>query len=162
MVINMQTKQDGIALVTSLVFLVVATVVALSGMRNSGNEMQMSSNAQDLNYAFQMAESGIARTMNEQGMLNTSKTKATDSDVFSFDYTTTFAQNYLDCAHTDCQLNSETYYRGQRDALGENMAEVNSMDTTSLHLFHIDSTGRYNNAFASVGQGLTRPGPKSE
>ena len=53
MVINMQTKQDGIALVTSLVFLVVATVVALSGMRNSGNEMQMSSNAQDLNYAFQ-------------------------------------------------------------------------------------------------------------
>jgi len=150
--INFHKKQNGIALVTCMIFLMILSVVGVSSMRNSTLEQEMTNNMQDLNHAFQLAESGIARTSNEPTMLDTNSNKASPVEFF---YTSYFVDPLV-------KLETTSYYKGQGIVKGEHLDQINSIDTTSLHIFHITSTGQYNGVISEHAQGITQTGPKTD
>ena len=51
-----RTKQQGIALIIALTFLLIMTLLGISGMKSSIMEERMAGNADDHNMAFQAAE----------------------------------------------------------------------------------------------------------
>ncbi len=63
-------KQDGAALVVSLILLVVITVLAISGMNTATTELAMARNDQNYENAFQAAETGLALALG-QGAFDT-------------------------------------------------------------------------------------------
>lgn len=67
---NLPGKQDGAALVTSLVLLVIITVLAISGMNTATTELAMARNDQSYENAFQAAETGLETALS-QGRFNT-------------------------------------------------------------------------------------------
>ncbi len=67
---NLPGKQDGAALVTSLVLLVIITVLAISGMNTATTELAMARNDQSYENAFQAAETGLETAL-AQGRFNT-------------------------------------------------------------------------------------------
>lgn len=52
-------NESGAALIVSLAFLVVITIIAVAGMRSTMMQERMAGNTRDRNLAFQAAESGI-------------------------------------------------------------------------------------------------------
>jgi hypothetical protein len=70
MKIKLRTNEQGAALVTSLILLVVITVLAVSGMNTATTELAMARNAQNYENAFQAAETGLERAIS-QGRFNT-------------------------------------------------------------------------------------------
>ncbi len=68
--INLSGKQDGAALVTSLVLLIIITVLAISGMNTATTELAMARNDQSYENAFQAAETGLETAL-AQGRFNT-------------------------------------------------------------------------------------------
>jgi type IV pilus assembly protein PilX len=52
-------NQDGAALITALVMLVILTLLGLSSMTTNIMEERMASNAQEVNRAFQASETGL-------------------------------------------------------------------------------------------------------
>lgn len=140
--------EQGIALVTALVFLIIATVISLGSMRGSGLELQMSGNVQDQGQAFQGAESGIAFTLRREGFLSTGINPG-DSEL-------------VDTSKSRTRVTTRTRYLGEGRLSGQSLAEVSSIDSTSVHIFHVDSRASFNNARARVGRGIRRIGPRAE
>ncbi len=60
-------RQRGAALGVALVFLLVLTMLGVAAMSKSGSEQKMARNFQEHNRAFQAAETGIARVLNQFG-----------------------------------------------------------------------------------------------
>jgi type IV pilus assembly protein PilX len=54
-----RSAQSGSALITSMIFLLVMTVLGVAAMRNSTMQERMSGNARDWNLAFQAAEAAL-------------------------------------------------------------------------------------------------------
>jgi type IV pilus assembly protein PilX len=52
-------KQQGVVLITALIFLVVLTLIAVASMRTTGLEEKMAANALNQDLAFQAAEAGL-------------------------------------------------------------------------------------------------------
>ncbi len=63
-------RQDGAALVVSLVLLVVITVLAISGINTATTELAMARNDQNYENAFQAAETGLENSLS-QGTFST-------------------------------------------------------------------------------------------
>ena len=67
----MQTRtlntQNGVALITGLIFLVVLTLISLAAIRSTSLEERMAGNARDQNLAFQAAEAGVRDAMKSLG-----------------------------------------------------------------------------------------------
>ena len=63
-------RQNGAALVVSLVLLVVVTVLAISGMNTATTELAMARNDQNYENAFQAAENGLETALS-QGRFDT-------------------------------------------------------------------------------------------
>ena len=57
-------SQNGAALITGLIFLVVLTLISLSAMKSTSLEERMAGNARDQDIAFQAAEAGVRNAMN--------------------------------------------------------------------------------------------------
>lgn len=57
------TSQNGAALITGLIFLVVLTLISLSAIKSTSLEERMAGNARDQDVAFQAAEAGIRDAM---------------------------------------------------------------------------------------------------
>ena len=68
--INLPGKQNGAALVVSLILMVVITVLAISGMNTATTELAMARNDQNYENAFQAAETGLETAL-AQGRFNT-------------------------------------------------------------------------------------------
>ncbi len=62
--------QKGVALVVSLLFLVVVTIISITAATNSSQGLKMASNMQDSYNSFQSAEAGVFATL---AMAGTSK-----------------------------------------------------------------------------------------
>ena len=58
--INTAFNQHGAVLVTALVFLVILTLLGITSMSTNTLEERMAGNSQDINRAFQAAESGLS------------------------------------------------------------------------------------------------------
>jgi type IV pilus assembly protein PilX len=57
--LNFQGSQRGIALVVSLLFLLVVTIISVTAARNSTLSLKMASNMQDQNNSLQSTEAGL-------------------------------------------------------------------------------------------------------
>lgn len=60
-------SQNGIALITGLIFLVVLTLISFAAMKSTSLEERMAGNARDQNIAFQAAEAGVREAMKSLG-----------------------------------------------------------------------------------------------
>lgn len=71
---NLKQCQNGAALITALVMLVILTMLGLSSMTTNTMEERMSANSQEINRAFQSAESGLDQAYADIDGFNISKT----------------------------------------------------------------------------------------
>ena len=91
-------RQNGAALITALVVLIMLTLLAISTLSTSTMEERMAANSQELNRSFQIADTGLARIFDNPDALNTVSTfSATDiiddngtAGILTDDYTTTY------------------------------------------------------------------------
>lgn len=67
-----QSRQQGAALIVSLMLLVVLAIIGITGMSNTSMEERMSQNFEHSNIVFQAAESGISKVvlLSNAGNLN--------------------------------------------------------------------------------------------
>ena len=65
-----QHAQNGVALVTALVLLTVVTMLAITSMGTNILEEKMAANLQEVNRAFQTAESGLAKALEDDAAFN--------------------------------------------------------------------------------------------
>lgn len=61
----MNTRQQGMVLLVSLVLLLMLTIIAITAASQSNLQLRISSNSQQQNVAFQAAESGLQRWAND-------------------------------------------------------------------------------------------------
>lgn len=90
-------RQRGMALVMSLVFLMILTILGISAMGTSTLEEKMSGNIQEGTHAFEAAESGLSEAFNTSGALSLSSPSTTytfnyDSSKYKAVVTSTFTQ----------------------------------------------------------------------
>ncbi len=70
--------QQGAALITALIFLVILTMLGLSTMNTNVMEERMSSNSQEANRVFQAAESGVETAYDDGDAFQTSNVAELD------------------------------------------------------------------------------------
>lgn len=68
---RLKKHQTGAALVTSLVLLTIVTLLALTSMTTNTLEEKMAANSQEMNRAFQSAETGLAKVLVDDTAFNT-------------------------------------------------------------------------------------------
>ena len=151
---KVQKKERGIALPTVVVFLIVLSIIGITGMRNTVLEQKMSSNMQDLNHAFQLAESGIVRAASDAGILNTETSR---EQYLTLSYT-----SFYDSSGQDIALTARSYYRGQVMPEGDTLEYVNTLNINSAHVFHVQTVGGFNSATSTHAQGVAILGPGSD
>ena len=71
-------REKGAALLTTMVFLVVLTIIGVSSMQNNRQEQKISTNIQELNHSFQYAESGLVPGLKSTDLYNTNFTVSVD------------------------------------------------------------------------------------
>jgi hypothetical protein len=88
---QLQSKktQSGAVLVVAMIFLIIMTLLAVSGMGTTSMEERMSSNSQETMKAFQSAETGLSQAL---------------ANADSFDLTGTYSVAIADVADT-CDVN---------------------------------------------------------
>ncbi|MFT5709765.1 MAG: type IV pilus assembly protein PilX [Halioglobus sp.] len=84
--------QKGIALVVSLLFLLVVTIISISAATNSSQGLKMASNMQDSYNSFQSAEAGIFAALSMVASANDPFTRKVEIDPFA---TLTSSENPL-------------------------------------------------------------------
>lgn len=73
--INMQlNRQDGAALITALVFLVILTLLAITSISTTTLEEKMAANSQEINRVFQASETGLGLAFADNLSFNTANT----------------------------------------------------------------------------------------
>ena len=78
-----RSQQQGMALVVSLLFLLILTVISVVAATNSRSALKMSMNAQDGLQSFQAAEAGVYAALATSGTANDLFMGATEEDVFA-------------------------------------------------------------------------------
>lgn len=86
--------QQGAALVTSLILLTVVTLLAITSMSTNTLEEKMASNSQEMNRAFQTAETGLAKILADDDAFNTTNSVDDNGTPFNptddiYDFTST-------------------------------------------------------------------------
>ena len=90
-------QQSGAVLIVAMIFLIVMTLLAISGMSTTSMEEKMTSNAQESTRAFQAAETALAQAIN---------------DLNSYDLTGTFVVDTTPIADTDLSSAYRTDFLG--------------------------------------------------
>lgn len=73
---NLPGHEQGAALITALIFMVILTMLALGSMNTSTLEERMAANSQEVNRAFQTAESGLEIAFNDANSFSINNTEA--------------------------------------------------------------------------------------
>ena len=135
--------QRGAALIMALVILLILTILGVTAMSTSSLEQKMAGNIQDLTRAFQAAESGVDRILDNTTSFDTSNPTSSN---YSFDSgksgSTTVTPALI-------QITS----RSQR---GPKSSGATSSSTAHINL---TSNGILGNARYTVHQGVTQPAP---
>lgn len=74
-------KQQGVALLSALILLVMLTMLGLASINTSTMEERMASNTQLINRIFQAASSGVEIVYSDSDAFNTNLTKETDGSA---------------------------------------------------------------------------------
>ena len=146
--------QAGVALLTSIIFLLILSIIGISSMQDSSFDQRMTTNSQNMLSAFQHAESGLAAALREPTAFNTTNTPDSPLVLHLCQSGTTPGS----CHDTSNALNAriEVYYLR---AVNKTPLGYSQDAKIVTHLFEIRSTGYSGNAISVHRQGLTVPGP---
>ncbi len=121
-------QQQGVVLVTALVFLVILTLLGITAMSTNTLDERMASNSQDLNRAFQAAESGITKAFFSAGTFAGTTTGFTS------------AGSHADLGVYKSDLNFNSNYSGSSPISFTNINSAASAGTFKYHYFNVEST----------------------
>ena len=145
-------KQRGAVLITALFFLVILTMLAITSMNTNTLEERMAANSQEINRAFQTAETGIELAMVDNHAFNPSHLKELDgtaSDSFP-DKTVTNIGAY----------NAELDYNAVFMQKTRPPRESKWDSSFALYHFDLSATGRtQSGAITTVHAGAYQVGP---
>lgn len=158
--IQIQGKQSGAALLTTLVFLVVLTVIGVSSMQNNRMEQRMTTNLQEINHSFQYAETGLVPGVKSAELLNTADTGTPDYDNPDL-YLCHAGGDVTDPEYCDDGSNTGnaaviTKYRGTGSLPPPNYSLESGFAT---HFFYVTSRGTSNNSESTHDIGVSLVGP---
>ena len=127
---KLPVTQRGAVLVTSLVFLVILTLLAVTSMSTTTMEERMSASSQEINRAFQTAETGVEIAMNDELAFNTAHRMELDGTAGdTYDVTITGIGDY----NAEVDVNS-VYVQKTRPPRG-------SRWDSGFSLYHFDVSG---------------------
>ena len=90
--------QRGVVLITALVFLVILTLLSITALSTNTLEERMAANSQDVNRAFQAAESGISDAFTSgnafTGTTNNFTVSDGDNDIGNYSANTNYTSAY--------------------------------------------------------------------
>ncbi len=81
-------RQDGVALIVSLVILMILTILGMASMGTSSMELKMSGNAQTTTQALEAAESGLAQMFNALTSLDPNQPQTSQTYTYGSGATT--------------------------------------------------------------------------
>jgi len=132
-------SQQGIVLITALVFLVILTLLGITSLSTNTLEERMAANFQDINRAFQAAESGISVAFNS-GNAFTGTTEG---------YTSSAAGDALGNYGADMSFTSE--YRTSMDISGyQDIVLASDEGLFKWYYYDLRSTGSTQSGASSV------------
>ena len=103
-------QQNGAALITALVMLVLLTMLGLSSMNTTTMEERMASNTQMINRVFQAAETGLQIVFSDPNAFDTRLTEETDdnsaNDAYANKFDATIGGNSADAYDAIATYNS--------------------------------------------------------
>ena len=139
---QMPQQQQGIVLITALVFLVILTLLGITSMSTNTLEERMAANAQDINRAFQAAETGMAKAFTDSGTFSGTTTgfsnTGQDNDVGTYSGNTTYTSTY----------------RGNQSIQFQDISNAASAGVFQHHFFDLQATGSTESgATTTVGVG---------
>ena len=76
--LNLRHGQQGAVLLTALIFLMILTMLAIASMDTNVLEVRMAANSQDINRAFQTAETGLQKVLFDDDAFSTTNVKEFD------------------------------------------------------------------------------------
>jgi type IV pilus assembly protein PilX len=133
-------RQRGAALIIGLLLLLVLTLLAVSGMRSASEELIMAGNEQYRQNAFQGAEAGIERAIQDGGFDMSTVAETVTGTVGSVDYTTTITP--------------------QNSGGGTGMSVGSSSNAAAAFYYQVASQGTsHRGAQVTTWQGLSQPIP---
>jgi type IV pilus assembly protein PilX len=123
-------RQRGAALIIGLLLLLVLTLLAVSGMRSASEELIMAGNEQYRQNAFQGAEAGIERAINN-GTYDGATVNTVAGAVGSTNYTATITPQYGGAAFTGIAGSSSEAASGIFYEIASQGASVRSAQVTT-------------------------------
>lgn len=120
--------ERGAVLIVAMIFLIIMTLLAVTGMTTTSLEEKMASNSQETSRAFQAAETGLSQAL---------------ADANSYDLTSTYAVDLTQIADTELNSAYATDFLGvSAPPLVLNAPELlNSIDCYETANFNFRSTG---------------------
>jgi Tfp pilus assembly protein PilX len=152
---TLRQRQEGIALVVGLIFLLVMTMIGISSLSTTALEERMAGNLQHKTLAFQTSEAALARFFNDISQENSTISLST-SDTCS-------EEDPVDNPDINDQVVNETCsdYLATTDPGRITDTAFDSQQTSFVH-FRINSFSKSSsNATVSLNQGMFRLGPNS-
>jgi type II secretory pathway pseudopilin PulG len=153
--------QGGAALITALVMMTIMTLLAITSMGTNTLEEKMASNAQEVNRAFQTAETGLAKVLDRNDAFDTAN--QVDDMGTPFD----LSDDVYDFTDSDTDVgdeyHAETVYQAEfrqktvpkRSAKGWNRAIY------SFYHFDLSATGTtFSGVSTTLHAGAYQVGPK--
>lgn len=140
-------KQSGAVLFTSLMFLIILTMLAVTSMSTNTLEEKMAANSQETNYAFQAAESALALAWDDFWDTPDGDYKNFapvtianfDGNSSSITYSSSFSQ---EGPATRCD-NANQQQCNEAGKTAKQFYEVTSTSTTSTGLVNIVNAGGF-------------------
>ena len=137
--ISIARYESGAALVTSLVLLTVVTLLAITSMSTNTLEEKMASNSQEVNRAFQTAETGLAKILADDAAFNTTNSVDDKGTPFNpaddvYDYT------FTDSTVGDGYYAAETIYNAEYRQ--KTIPKRGTGWDTTLAFYHFDLAAR--------------------
>ncbi|KAA3629002.1 MAG: hypothetical protein DWQ08_07070 [Proteobacteria bacterium] len=157
-------KQEGFALIVSILFLAVLTALGINAMRTSALEEKMASNTQHHNVAFRAAETGLSIGLSNAGAATTTSNQENSEATYKVD----IAQGQVcnESENAGCASGWEDKSVATVDAFTEYTTEAKvppvgySLDGPfATHHFRVESGATYGTTRTRVSQGFRRLGP---
>jgi len=134
-------SQQGAALITALVILVIVTMLGLAGMTNNTMNEKMAANAQEANRAFQTAEAGIEKAFSSPTSSFSLTTPFTPPSATPFETSgtdlygakATFTVTYVQETAPKRGLGWDSNYTAYHFDIGSEGTTTNSEARASLH-----------------------------
>ncbi len=137
-------KQQGAALITALIFLIIMTMLAITSMGTNTLEERMASNSTEMNRSFQAAEAGLLLMLND----------ATAFDITSGVTTSTTDANFG--KNNDVTIvYSTTYQQSTKTSRGDTPSDMGN----AFHHFDFTSTATAGGVESVLHSGAYKQGP---